>query len=360
MLLRDVIVTIFVVFVLSLFLLQMYAETSMQSTRRADWVSSGAAGVLIIVFLVLMGFRSRAFGVDTAAYSEVFKLYCANDPLADFETSFRYSSALLNAGMLGYCNVSLLPAIWVLLITTGLLSMPNHRMRRRFAALLLFSLVGIELTTNALRQGLSVTVMLLAVSHWGRNRVIALGLAAGAVTLHSSTALVLVALALSTMSWPRFLMAFGTTMGGIILVLQSGTAPTLIQPFFYEVQKYLVTEADEIWVRVLAFSCVLAALTIPLFCNFLATNRRGILSNPSYATAARLGLTCLPALALPYFGYRYVYGIYPLVLYLTFVATSNVSMRRGRHFLLLLGTNSVVLLVWSIGSNYMRKVTFFD
>jgi EpsG family len=360
MILGDVLALLIGASALMVLGLQMHAQKHVSLLRRPDWISNGLAGALVVTFFVMLAFRNRDFGVDTAAYSEIFKLYCANDPLADFEPSFRYSAAVLNAGMLGRCDVNLLPAIWVLIIVAGLLLMPIPKMRLRFAALLLFSLIGFELTTNALRQGLSVTILLLALSYWGRNRVVALALAATAVTFHSSTALVLVAWILSTMAWRSFLIVFGAAIGGIVFALQTGTIPTFVQPFFYEVQKYLMTEADEIWVRVLAFACVVAALTIPLICNFLATNRREALLNLSYATAVRLSLTCLPALALPYFGYRYVYGIYPLVLYLTFVATSDVSKRRGRHFILLLGFNTAVLLVWSIGSNYMRKVPFFD
>ena len=76
--------------------------------------------------------------------------------------------------------------------------------------------------------------------------------------------------------------------------------------------------------------------------------------------ALKLATTCLPFLTLPYFGYRYVYGIYPIVLYLVLRASSDLDVKRGRLLLLITAVNIAILLVWSHGSSYMHEVPFFD
>ena len=68
----------------------------------------------------------------------------------------------------------------------------------------------------------------------------------------------------------------------------------------------------------------------------------------------------MPFLALPYFGYRFIYGVYPVLLLLTLTVSRHHFYKPSRHFLLLGAMNLVILLSWSIGSKYMREVPFLN
>jgi hypothetical protein len=179
------------------------------------------------------------------------------------------------------------------------------------------------------------------------------------VALHTSAALVVLGFGIAALPWTGFAIVFASLVAVVLYVLGIGIEPALLTPFLYEIQKYLDHEADEIWVRVLSFACVAGALIVPVVSARGGMVRHAILEAPSYARAVRLSITCLPFLMLPYFGYRYIYGVYPLVLYLTLCAGAEAGIRIDRHFAWLLGFNAVLLLGWARGSSYMQEVPFF-
>lgn len=319
-----------------------------------------AAGVLLLVMFACLSGRSLGFGVDTAAYADLFAGYCSGQPLDDRDASFLAATWLLNGTMLGACDLRWLSSAWAFLVVVPLLCMREPwSMRLVFAAVLLFSLIGIELTTNALRQGLSVSACMLAISIARRRSLLALPIAVLAVLLHSSTSLVLVALAVSLLPWRLFLLAMVASVGVIAQLVVMGFESELLRPLLYEIQKYLMHDADEIWVRVLAYTSVLATLACPLV---VAERGRvsALLKRSHYQIALRLTVACLPFLSLPYFGYRMIYGLYPLVLYFTLLANRRDSVLSGKQFALLLTFNSLMLLTWAQASSAMRDVPFFD
>ena len=360
MLLNQVILGVLVALVVTAVPLRIITSR-MTRGAAADWVSAKLSGLLIIALLVLMATRSLQFGVDTAAYLDIYTQYCDRGTIDSPELSFFVSAVLINWSMLGACESSLLPAVWAGFIASVLLLMrAPWRLRLRYTALLCFSLIGIELATNALRQGLSVAVMMLAISLWGRSRAPSILLAGASVVLHSSAALVFFSLIIAAATWPRFVALMLGTIGLVYALIDSGLQPPLLEPFIYEVQKYLAHEDDEIYVRILSLAGVVGALAAPLLCTTATVRVRQLAADPSYAMALKLAMTCLPFLMLPYFGYRYVYGIYPIVLYLVLRASSGLDMKSGRLFVLVAAVNAAILLVWSHGSSYMHEVPFFD
>jgi hypothetical protein len=326
-------------------------------------VSSGVASTILVVLLCM---RSLNFGVDTVAYAELFSHYCSGGSLYDVEGSFQAATLLLNTLMLGACRPSLLPAAWTIAIVLPVLVLPvTWRLKISYLAAFLLSIVGIELATNALRQGLSVGFLLLSVSiltaQTGQRRWLALPFALAALLFHSSAALFLAVYLLALLPWHLFL---GTSLTIIFLIVNSldiDFALPIASNFIYEIQKYAAHDGDEIWIRVLAFATVLASLAAPL----LARNNtalRPALSNGPYAIAARLSLLCVPSLVLPYFGYRFIYSVYPIILFLTLSASMLPKIsplgRPYAQLLWLTGMNVMVLFAWAAGSSYMRSVPF--
>ncbi|WP_242344762.1 EpsG family protein [Anaeromyxobacter terrae] len=345
--------------------LRAVAHLHVSENEEGAWVVDRLAAGLLVVMLVLLAFRSLSFGVDTAAYAEMFHAYCHGDALRDMDGGFRLSALLLNGAMLGACDVRMLCAAWAVIVTMGiLLATGAAQDKSRFTALLLVSMVGIELTTNALRQGFSVGLAIAAVSHWPTRRVAAVAFGAGAVALHASAALVFVGLAAATLPWARFLAVLGAACAVVAISLKF--EPTFVadvvplQRLLYYVEKYQGLEGDEIWVRVLSFSSTLLTMVAALLAMPTQQLRLQLLKDERFLSAVRLAATCLPFLVIPYFGYRYVYGVFPIVLWRV-LAPANESRAVGaRAFAWVLLSNAVVLLGWSLGSHYMRSVPFFE
>lgn len=359
MLLRDLL--IFIVILTAVALLPSAVLHGPSGLRpRPGVVPMLVAGSILILFVLALSGRSLEFGIDTAGYAELFQAHCRGQPLAGEQFSYILSIRLLNAGMLGACQLDLLPAVWGLLVIVPLLLMREPiELRLSFAAILIFSLVGVELTTNALRQGVSVSIFMLAVSLGRRRSLLALPFLALSALLHTSTFLILLVLILSMMSWGRFLFAAVGALLVVTFYLQSGIdiQSSLLFPFLYEIQKYLGHEADELWVRILGFAGVVATLACPWL---LTHDTRDLRSSSYYQVSLKLGAACVPFLGLPYFGYRIIYGIYPLVVYFTLLYGRERNITLGRQFGLLLASNAVLLFVWAHGSTAMREVLFLD
>jgi hypothetical protein len=327
---------------------------------RGAWPANGVSGLILLLLMAFMLARSPAFGVDSIAYVEGFGDYCMGiEPLRP-ELSFDIAHALMNGVMFGRCDPAWMPAAWVGVIAVGLCLMAAAQTeipRLRFSALLLLSLVGIELLTNAMRQGMAIAFFAAALCHWPRQRVLALALVFLAIALHESMGLAALALLLSMLRWRWFLPAFGLLLTGTGWVLANEADARLLEPFFYEIRKYLGHEDDEIWVRALAFATLLSAIAAPWIA---ATSNRGSLwRSAQHQQALRVAATCLPFMALPWFGYRYVYAVYPLVLALTLSNPTSKPVAL-RHFFLLLFFNALLLVAWSQGSSLIRETPFLS
>lgn len=326
-------------------------------------VGAGVASGLVVVLLCL---RSLQFGVDTVAYAELFTHYCNGGRLSDVEGSFQAATLLLNGMMLGACQTSLLPSAWIAAIVLPVLMLAAPwRIKLAYLAAFLLSIIGVELATNALRQGLSVGLMLMGIAilttQPGHRRWLALPFALAAVLFHSSAVLFLAAYLLARLRWLTFVATTVALVWLTVNSLDAQVALPLASDFIYEIQKYAAHEDDELWIRVLAFACVLGALAAPLLARSPAPLGPALQDGP-YAIALRLSVLCVPFLALPYFGYRFIYGVYPAILFLTLAATllpGRAPLARPRwHLTWLLAMNIAVLLAWSAGSSYMREVPF--
>jgi hypothetical protein len=327
--------------------------------RRRRFVASGTASALAILLVGALAFRNPEFGTDTANYSAIFQEFCQQGELPNSDFSFLISIWTINAAMLGSCNVGLLPVTWLLLVVgIPLGSTGPWQLKLRVIVILLFSMIGIALATDALRQGLSVSVMLAALGCWHQKQRAAAAVLCGlSVAFHSSAALVLIALIASTLSWPLFIVVLASVTGVVTFAMQTSDSIASALPVIATLMVYAAIDSDELVVRVLTFTCVLSTLAAPLLAARSAAARREALSLPGYHTAIRLAVCCIPPLSLPYFGYRFIFGVYPLILWLVISATLAREDDSVVFGWALCG-NAVILLFWSFGSNYVLTTPF--
>lgn len=315
-----------------------------------------AAGFIII----MMCFRSLDFGVDTVTYAGIFTDFCKGGLIEDRESSFQIATEALNFAMFGSCDTNLLPTAWIFLIVLPVLFFrAPWRVRLCYLSAFLLSLIGIELSTNALRQGLSAGLIVLGISLAPVSLLFTVLFGAFSMAFHTSAGLVLLGYLLARQNWKVFL----SLMTGLILLtlhsLHSSIELPFVSRFLYEINKYTMHESSELWIRILSFSCVVAALLAPLLFRRNGVKISGILSDKSYVIALRLAIICTPFLALPYFGYRFIYGMYPAILFLTLSPSLAPYTKSGRQFTALSAMNVAILLAWAAGSTYMRELPFF-
>jgi len=337
------------------------ANKTIQRSARLNWIVDRVALALVVLSVLLISARSRLFGVDTAAYSVVFNAYCAEQDASQLGLSFYLSAKILDFLMLGACDVRLLPMAWVLVVVIGILmATGTFADKLRYLALLLISLVGVELTTNALRQGLSTAFLVAAVSWWPRQRLFSIGLAALAVSLHVSAALVVVAVVIAGLGWGWFTLVSFASMAVILAALRTGFAGGPVGDFLYEIRKYLLHDPDELWIRILSYTSLALIVVIPFLASKAAAGNEIRFVDGPYARVTKLVVSGVPLLLLPYFGYRYIYGVLPVALWLAVGALNRSQRLAAQVFFLLLLGNIGVLAVWSYGSTYMRSVPFFE
>jgi hypothetical protein len=359
--LLDAVAVIVAVASLATLLLLQVAEGRMSPSIRLAWSVDRSALVLVALVIFLIAARNPAFGVDTAAYVVVFDSYCAGQSAEQLGLGFALAARLLDWSMLGACDARLLPMAWILFVAIGTMA-ANGSLgdKLRYLAVLLISLVGIELTTNAMRQGLAATFMVVALSWWPRRRLLSAVLVAVAVALHGSAALALLALGAAVLAWRWYAFFVATAIVLVYFALQVELTIGPIGLFLYEIQKYLGHESDEVWIRVLSFASLVSVLAIPR----LAARRDELdavsMLHGGYAQAARLAASSVPFMLLPYFGYRYIYGIFPLALWLVLQAVRDRPRLAAHTFVMLLLANSTLLAVWSYGSSYMRSIPLFE
>jgi hypothetical protein len=357
MLLRDVLLITLPIVLLVLATVLLHAQGSPAANLAKTvpvWTSALLAAVAVGVFMV----RNADFGADSQAYSAYFTLYCRGGISGEENLSLEATMALLNAGMMGACRVDWLTGTWVLLFILPMLLMREPlRFRLAFIVLILFSFIGVEFTTNALRQGISIAIACLGVSLFrSRQFMLAGPVLAAASVLHPSTLLVLAMLAASLFRWRYLLVIQALAIGIVWHYVQTEEVLSFLEPLLYEIQKYLGHDDEEIWVRILAVSSLFSILSMVLI-----SSRRKILcaaAEPQYVLALKLSTWVLPFLSIPYFGYRVTYGVYPLVLYFVLSAAEADSWVQRHFFSAMLLVNIIVLLVWSSMSTVMQLTRF--
>lgn len=359
MLLSELIAMLLVEAAMLVAALSYFSILELPRGGRRRFVASGTASALAMLMIGALAFRNPEFGTDTANYSAIFQEFCQQGELPNSEFSYLISVRTINAAMLGSCNVSLLPVTWLLLVVGILLgSIGSWQLKLRVMVILLLSMVGIALTTDALRQGLSVGLMLAALGCWHqKQRAAAFVLSGLSVAFHSSAALVLIALLASTLSWPFFILVLAGVTGVVTFAIQTSDSIASALPIISTLLIYAAHDSDELIIRVLTFSCVLSTLVAPLLAARSAAARREALALPGYQTAIRLAVCCIPPLSLPYFGYRFIFGVYPLILWLVISATL-AREDDSAVFGWALGGNAVILLFWCFGSNYVLTTPF--
>lgn len=320
----------------------------------ADDIERFTASCLIVVLLVAaLAARPLQFGVDSITYYRFYDQYCFAS-IGDLDFSYRMTFGLVNIVQAGACNSGWLATTWIAIIMLCLLCLPvPFAVRIKLAALALFSLIGIELATNALRQGLSAGVMMLAFALFGRHRLLGIVLAAFAVSLHFSTALVLVAVIIAYLPLQYFVGVLIMLVSFILSYSILGLNISVLDRLTGEISKYAAHDSEDLYIRIIAAIQLFVPVIISKLFYTSGKINKGVRFDADMSL--KISLTALPYLTLPYFGYRYIYGIYMIVLYL---CRHAILDDRKPLFEIVLIANAMLVLAWALGSSYVSTIPF--
>ena len=310
--------------------------------------------ICLIIYITVFSLRDVGFGTDTRTYIEIFETYCHNE-LGVATVSYALSLKSLNLAMLGACDSSLLRFAWVILILIPLLFLPLSITEKIiYLMLFLYSLPGVELTTNAMRQGISVTWTVLAVANRDRRRALSGLFWVVAILFHPSALLVFAIWFAARLRTYRFLVAYGVISSLIVEAINLYPEYALTNPLLYEIYKYSQHEGDELGIRVLAGGMLLMTLCTPIF----IIGRKGFVGKLGVDANKVFNLcyAVIPFVFLPYFGFRVVYAIYPIVLF--YIIKNIATYRDGRRELIYLSVffiNIGLLFAWAVASKIMSE-----
>lgn len=311
---------------------------------------------VFLILLVLFLFKNEYFGADTKNYLNEFTDYCLNpDDYQGLDYTYKIIFDLLNILMAQSCEVKWIIWLWpYFVISIVFISILLFKHDKFLLIALFSSFIGIELLTNAMRQGFSIAILFLGFSFYLKRRYFYFGvLAALSLLFHQASALIILIFIISRISYKIILpsMLFG-------LVIVFGTTYLDFVPgmlsFKASIYKYLPYASDDFIVRVIS----LANLILTYFIYLIMVRKSVIRDSHTINTVINIVAICSIVSVVPYLGFRVVYGVYPLFLLMTFISVKRHSQLAYKYLSLVTLANVFITIIWLSGSAHMRAIPF--
>lgn len=311
---------------------------------------------ILIFFLVLFFFKNIEFGADTNNYLEEFNEYCASPATYHgIDYTYKFAFELLNFVIAGTCEVKWLIWAWpISVIFACSVTVYIFKINGLFIIAVFSSFIGIELLTNAMRQGLSIAILLLAFGFYLSGRFFYFVIFAFlAFLFHQASILIISILLLSKINYKLVI-----PMLFITVYLLLGTSFLDVLPGSTEVKaviyKYLPHAKEDIIIRILSMLNLLCTIVI----YFVIMRRLNTKDKKTYNLIFNLIAICLLLSLIPYLGFRVIYGIYPLLLLLTYFSVKKHCTDAYLYLSLIVCVNTTLTILWLCGSSHMRQISF--
>lgn len=339
-----------------LFILQI-SYLSLESRKvNAEVLNRFLSLFVFIVLLVLFLLKNEHFGADTENYLNEFNGYCLNPGAYEgLDYTYRIIFVFLNFLMAGTCEINWIIWVWpYFVISTVFIATLLFKVDKLFLIALFSSFIGIELLTNAMRQGFSIAILFLGFTYYLRRRYVYFGiLAAISLLFHQASALIIFIFIITRLSYKLLIpsmivgvvVVFGTTFVDFVPGVLSLKA---------SVYKYMPYASDDFIVRVISMLNIMLTFVVYLFAvrKFTTKDTRTVnwLIN---ITAA-----CAIVSVVPYLGFRVVYGAYPLFLLITYDSVRRFSQVSYQYLSVVTCANVFITITWLCGSAHMRAIPF--
>lgn len=313
----------------------------------------------LFIFIFLMSLfliKNEYFGADTKNYLSEFNVYCL-DPEAYVGLDYTYKVifTLINFLMFGACDTNWIIWVWpYFVIGIVFVALLSFKVDKLFAIALFSSFIGIELLTNAMRQGFSIAILFLSFSFYLRNRFIQFGIfAAISLLFHLASALIILIFVISRLNYRLFIpslilglfFVFGTTLLDIFPGVMS---------FKSSIYKYMPYAFDDFIVRLISIINIIVTFVIYLLFTKKFVSQDIHTKNWLF----NILFVCAIVSVVPYFGFRVVYGIYPLFLLATYFSVRKHSHISYKYLSIITCSNIIITIIWLCGSAQMRAIPF--
>lgn len=311
---------------------------------------------VFLTLLVLFLFKNEYFGADTKNYLNEFTDYCLNpESYTGLDYTYKIIFNLLNFLMAERCEVNWLIWLWpyfvisIIFITTLV-----FKLDKLIIITLFSSFIGIELLTNAMRQGFSIAILFLSFSFYFKRRYVSFGvLAALSLLFHQASALIIVIFIISRLNYklivPSMVMGIFLLFGTAYLDFVPG-----VLSFKASIYKYMPYASDDFIVRLI--SLINLMLTFFVYLSFA---RKFLVKDVlTLNVIINIVAICSIVSIVPYLGFRVVYGVYPLFLLMTYISVKRYSQQSYKFLSYVTCGNIFITILWLCGSAHMRAIPF--
>lgn len=313
----------------------------------------------LFVFFSLMALfflKNEYFGADTKNYLNEFNYYCLEpDRYVGLDYTYRIIFNLLNFFMFGACEVNWIIWLWpYFIISIICVALFILKIDKLFIITLFSSFIGIELLTNAMRQGASIAILFLAFGFYlRRNYIYFAVLTVISLLFHQASALIICIFIISRLNYKVFipLMIFGVFIifGTTIVDFVPG-----ILTLKASVYKYMPYASEELIVRLIGMVNILFTCIVYFF-----SIRRFQSKDPKTINwIINILAVCSIVSIVPYLGFRVIYGVYPLLLLMTYCSVKRYSRISFSFLSVIACANVLISIVWLCGSAHMRAIPF--
>jgi hypothetical protein len=79
-----------------------------------------------------------------------------------------------------------------------------------------------------------------------------------------------------------------------------------------------------------------------------------------HSSSLNIFIVCAFSSLVPYFGFRVIYGLYPVFVFVLYSCFGGVSAQRYRFIAWLIIANALIAISWLLGSEQMRRTDFIS
>lgn len=310
------------------------------------------------LYLILFFFKSEHFGADTKNYLMEFSSYC-NFPDNYIGHDYTYSTifAFVNFLMLGNCEVHWLMWIWPLfIIGLTVFTCIHFKVEKLYLIALFSSFIGVELLTNAMRQGFSVAVLLLSFCFYINKKYFLFFIyMILSVLFHQASFLIAFIFVFSRLSLKVFVPAVTVSVYIVFFTPYIDFLPE-IEVVRNSILRYLPYASEDFIIRAISLSLLIITYMVFIW----HVRKEFSWSMKSINIMNNIVFICIIVSIVPYFGFRIIYGVYPLFLLLAYNEVKKTNGREYSFLSLITLINSAITIIWLSSSSYMRSLLFVN
>lgn len=336
--------------------LQLFYITLQKKVYNIKGVTNILSFLVFSFFILLFFFKNDQFGADTKNYITEFTSYCLSpNAYSGLDYTYKIIFDAINLLMLGDCNVNSLMWVWPLFVVgVTYYTCLHFKIEKIYVIALFTSFIGVELLSNAMRQGFSLAILIFSFCFYINKRYVYFVFFAGvSILFHQASILIIFIFLVSRIDYRLLIPG---VLSGVFLVFNTNYFDFLpgLTGFRHSILRYLPFADDDFIVRVISFTNLL--LLFFLFLFFM--KKRYVFSKPCINVFINVVFICLLLSLVPYLGFRVIYGVYPLFLLMAYHELKIIN-NSGYYFLSLATiVNCLITILWLCGSSYMRSLPF--